>query len=380
MTSKKHYPPFIGDGEDTTPVKKTYGVNDNYTSTDLIPAQAGVGLFYFANIGDGGSLWYADGAKFQSISPINICLPLPVGVPPSSTFGSNGAITLGTKTSSATVSLSGTSGSVTVTFSSATLLGTSGDNQKHITLDNGKLITITAFSSSTVCTGTITGTLSGTGPFSDWVLGGGLVLAYYKGYMYFPANKIDGANAAGFYYTEFASKTVGIVYNNLYTPGTNDPIIPASPTPFVCAATGAFTQTLARITLISKTIPPDVLGNKGSIRAKIRMERPTMLKGGGSVFLSLNNTTVYTLGFTASSTNNSSDVRINNMLEKDRQRITASYSNDNNVAFTVSSSVSNIDTKLALTISLSADISSVGTDLDSFYTNSFELEIISNDN
>ena len=47
MTSKSIYPPIIGDGENSTPVKKSIGVDDNYNSTELTPAQAGKGLFHF---------------------------------------------------------------------------------------------------------------------------------------------------------------------------------------------------------------------------------------------------------------------------------------------------------------------------------------------
>jgi hypothetical protein len=69
MTSKTHYPPIIGDGEDTIPVKKTYGVNPDYNSTDLTPTQAGSGLFMWK---DYKELVYCDTAEFISLNNIKL--------------------------------------------------------------------------------------------------------------------------------------------------------------------------------------------------------------------------------------------------------------------------------------------------------------------
>jgi hypothetical protein len=105
---------------------------------------------------------------------------LPMIVPPSGFMTAAGVVTLGQAPPNAqTVSFSGTSGSVTMTFSAATLAGTSaGDVGRVLTIldTTYKYATITAFSSTTVATATLTGTLSGTGPFANnaiWLTGPG---------------------------------------------------------------------------------------------------------------------------------------------------------------------------------------------------------------
>ncbi len=90
--------------------------------------------------------------------------------------------------SAQTVSFSGTSGSVTATFSAATLAGTSaGDvGRQIVVLDTTyKVCAITVFSSSTVATCALSATLSGTGPFTPWVTG-----------PVYTATNVPGASAA----------------------------------------------------------------------------------------------------------------------------------------------------------------------------------------
>src|SRR2546423_11718628 len=103
---------------------------------------------------------------------------IPVLMAPSGFFANNGVYIVGqAPSSSATVSFSATSGAgVTMTFSAATLLGTSADNGRVLTIldTTYKYAVVTTFSSSTVATVTLTGTLSGTGPFANasiWLSG-----------------------------------------------------------------------------------------------------------------------------------------------------------------------------------------------------------------
>lgn len=83
-------------------------------------------------------------------------------------------------------------------------------------------------------------------------------------YMFFQANAISAGSAAGMYYTIMASTTVGQVFNNVYT--TGDPVIIASPTPFVTTGPGAYTQVLTEITMRSISIAGGSIGNNGRLR------------------------------------------------------------------------------------------------------------------
>jgi len=85
-------------------------------------------------------------------------------------------------------------------------------------------------------------------------------------YLYFPAGAVYVASAAGFYYAVMSSTTAGTVYNNVYTPGTNLPNIPASPTPITAAAPGAYTQVLASIIVISVQVDGGSMGKNGVVR------------------------------------------------------------------------------------------------------------------
>lgn len=79
-------------------------------------------------------------------------------------FGANGAVNMGYTPGANTLTLDNTgAGGLTgrtATLAVATLAGTSADNGKVVTLDNGKTFTITAFSSTTVATGTLSAVCS----------------------------------------------------------------------------------------------------------------------------------------------------------------------------------------------------------------------------
>lgn len=209
---------------------------------------------------------------------------LPMVLPPSGFFANNGVLVIGQAPSnSATVSFSATSGSgVTMTFSAATLLGTAADVNRVLTIldTTYKFATITAQSSTTVATVTLTGTLSGTGPFANnsiWLSGTPttntvsfsvpLATAYANAYLYFPANAIVSGSAAGFYFCQMAATTKGTCFNNIYSSGV--PVIPASPTAFSTTGPGAYSQTTAsNLTAAAISIPGGYMGINGEISVK----------------------------------------------------------------------------------------------------------------
>ena len=181
---------------------------------------------------------------------------MPIILPQSSSIGANGALEYGSKFGAGTVTFGATSGSTTATFSAPALLGNVGDVLRVIIVDGGKKFTITAHSSTTVATGTISGgTLSGLGPFATWQLAwpllGGMLYPLAT-YQYFPAGAVYAGSLAGMYYVEMINSTSGTVYDDICTTGIPTP--PANPTPIVSASIGAFTQSTAAINLASFTL------------------------------------------------------------------------------------------------------------------------------
>lgn len=87
---------------------------------------------------------------------------------------------------------------------------------------------------------------------------------YANCYLYFPANAIEAGSAAGLYFVQMSSTTLGTIYNNTHTSGK--PTIPSSPTAFATTGPGAYTQTTATdITILSFTLPGGAMGANGSL-------------------------------------------------------------------------------------------------------------------
>lgn len=83
-------------------------------------------------------------------------------------------------------------------------------------------------------------------------------------YMYFPSGAIASGSAAGVYFVQMSSATVGTIYNNTLASGA--PVIPASPTPFATTGPGAYTQTTAsNIALLTLPIPGNSFGANGKL-------------------------------------------------------------------------------------------------------------------
>jgi hypothetical protein len=211
---------------------------------------------------------------------------LAMALPPSTYMDATGNIVIGsTPASSATVSFSATSGSVTATFSAgAPLSGTSaGDVGRIITVKDTtyKICTVTAFSSTTAATCTLSATLSGTGPFANsatWISGTNsttntassagatysvpLSSAYANAYLSFPAS--GPITSSGQYYCQMATTVTGVCYSNTYTTGT--PTIPTTPTAFSGLTAGQITQNTATVTpMVSASIAAGVLLNNGCL-------------------------------------------------------------------------------------------------------------------
>ncbi len=211
---------------------------------------------------------------------------LPVILPGSMFFANNGVMVIGQAPSAAaTATFSATSGAgVTMTMSAATLLGTAADVGRVLTiLDQGiyKYATITAQSSTTVATVTLTGVaLSGVGPFANntiWLTGtipgtGNTVafspptrVIYANCYFYLPASAIFSGSTAGVYFAQGSNTTVYVVYDNILLSGV--PTIPAVPTPFVCTGAGAVAQTTgSNVTVMTIPIPANAMGPSGRVR------------------------------------------------------------------------------------------------------------------
>jgi hypothetical protein len=217
---------------------------------------------------------------------------VPFGIPPSGSFPNLGAshtaiYVVGQNPASAgTLSVSATSGSVTATFSAATLLGTASDVGRVISISDTtvKICTITAQSSTTVATCTLGATLSGTGAFANdhvWITGTPstatasystpLPLAFPNAYFYFPANAINGSNTAGSYYAQCTSIAVCQIFGGI-NGGTNPlistttfPGLQASPTAFSVTGNGNFTQTTGGVLLFAMPIAANSLGADGSL-------------------------------------------------------------------------------------------------------------------
>lgn len=213
---------------------------------------------------------------------------IPMFSAPSGFFANNGVYIIGqAPTGGATVSFSATSGAgVTMTFSGATLLGTASDVGRVLTiLDGGiyKYATITAQSSTTVATVTITGTLSGTGPFANnilWLSGPPQTLGnttafsapfaavFQFVYLFFPSGAIFAGSASGWYLTQMSSTTVGTVFNFVFLAASGGiPTVPPLPLPLLIATgAGAFTGTTGAINAITFNVPANTIGPNGRLR------------------------------------------------------------------------------------------------------------------
>jgi hypothetical protein len=286
-----------------------------YEAIGVDPSTLGVGVpnvnansLYGNNTGStapGMSLTATQARTLLDIPPSPVTVLMQSGIPfimPASGYmQDDGVFIMGnTPASSATASFSALSGSgVTMTMSAASLLGTSSDVGRVLTIDDGgtfKYATVTTHSSTTVATVTLTGTLSGTGPFANsviWLTGASpLTATFDSAYAYMPADAIHLGSAADWYYCVMASTTVGTLYDDVYTQLSGTPEIPVSPTAFSSAGPGAYTQVTTSVAGPSVTVTANSMGLNGVLEYTVLMSgaNTTNLKrgdvsfGGSSVF------------------------------------------------------------------------------------------------
>lgn len=96
--------------------------------------------------------------------------------------------------------------------------------------------------------------------------------AFPRMFCYFIAGALFAGSAAGFYYTEMSSTTVGVVFNNRHVSG--EVADPAVKTPIVSAAIGSYTQTVSGVTASLGTLRGGVLGNNGRLNMTGRFSYP----------------------------------------------------------------------------------------------------------
>ena len=211
---------------------------------------------------------------------------LPFILPSAGYMDASGNIIIGQQpNASQTVSFSGTSGSVTATFSAATLTGTSaGDVGRVITIANGasayQTCTITAYSSTTAATCTLGGSISSFGPYIPWLTGpvftatntagansqvysAPLPAAYANAWVQFQTTSPIGT--AGLYFCQFTSVATGTCYNNTYSLG--QPEIPGSLTAFSGLTAGSYVPFTAGhyYPAAAVSIPANALGVNGEM-------------------------------------------------------------------------------------------------------------------
>lgn len=237
-----------------------------------------------------GQYMVCDGITWQALTGPTIQRNTPSGIAPSGFFANNGIFVIGQAPSaSATVSFSAVSGTVTMTFSAATLLGTAADVGRILTiLDGGvyKYATITVQSSTTVATASLSATLSGTGPFANaaiWLTGSpntdtsGFGVPFgniWPGiFLQFPANVIGPVVPTNSYFCVMQSLTVGQAFNNplplLCIPGISEPSVPSVLVPFATTGQGAYANlTATMFTEASYLIPGNSLGRYGRMVIK----------------------------------------------------------------------------------------------------------------
>lgn len=97
-----------------------------------------------------------------------------------------------------------------------------------------------------------------------------LVATYADAFILFPAGAIATGvpAAAAYYYVQMSSGTAGVVFNNVYTPGST-PVIPLSPTAFVTTGPGAFTGVSAATVAFSLPIAGNSLGINGGVEINL---------------------------------------------------------------------------------------------------------------
>lgn len=115
-----------------------------------------------------------------------------------------------------------------------------------------------------------TGTMANNGAIT---LGTALPTIYANAFIFLPASAIQAGSAAGWYFAQMTSATVGTVFNNTYLSGA--PSIPAAPVAFATVGPGAYAGVITLQNAIQITIPGNSLGPNGTIRYAFTMSCPS---------------------------------------------------------------------------------------------------------
>lgn len=139
-----------------------------------------------------------------------------------------------------------------------------------------------------------TGTMGANGAIT---LGTALPTTYANAFVYLPANAIGTGIPAGWYFTQFSSATLGVVYNNTYVSGI--PNIPGILAPFVTPSVGAYTGVTTQQNAAVVAVPGNAIGPNGALRFEATWTVPNNANNktvgvgfGGSTYFSTVLTTV----------------------------------------------------------------------------------------
>lgn len=118
-------------------------------------------------------------------------------------------------------------------------------------------------------------------------LGTALDQIYANAYVFLAAGAIAAGSLAGWYFAQFSSTTVGVVFNNTYASG-----VPTIPTvlPFVTTGPGAYTGVTSAVVGPQITLPGGAMGPNGVLQLS-------------TLWSALNNANAKTLTITVGGTN-----------------------------------------------------------------------------
>lgn len=146
-----------------------------------------------------------------------------------------------------------------------------------------------------------TGTMANNGALT---LGTALPTAYPNAYVFLPANAIFAGSAAGWYYTQFSSTTVGVVFNNLYVAGSQPSLLPQpNLVPFVATGPGAYTGVTTAQTGPSFNLNSNMLGGNGGLLRLTVMESVNNTAGTKTLAALINGVTVQSNALTTTTGN-----------------------------------------------------------------------------
>lgn len=146
-----------------------------------------------------------------------------------------------------------------------------------------------------------TGTMGNNGALT---LGTALPTTYANAYVYLPAGAIVVGSAAGWYYTQFSSTTVGVVFNNTYAAGTQPVLLPTvSLVPFVTTGPGAYTGATTAQVGPSFNLNSNMLGGNGGAARLTVVQSVNNTAGAKTVAVTINAVTVQSNALTTTTGN-----------------------------------------------------------------------------